>query len=84
VLRLAMPLTAVCAASMGLRRILVTAFVLAALLVWPASAWLAGILTAPVQREVRGNESKSLDNLHLEKPNRVGCLHGEQVPQENV
>ena len=63
VLRLAMPLTAVRAASRGLRSILVTAFVLAALAVWLVSAWLAGTLTAPVQRLVQAARRISRGDL---------------------
>jgi two-component system phosphate regulon sensor histidine kinase PhoR len=53
VLRLALPLTAVEAASRDLRTALVGAFVLAAVVLLGLSSWLAGALTAPVERLVR-------------------------------
>jgi two-component system phosphate regulon sensor histidine kinase PhoR len=53
VVRLALPLTAVQAASRELRRALVSVFAVAGVVLLVLSSWLAGALTSPVERLVR-------------------------------
>ena len=75
VLRLAMPLTAVEAETLELRRTLVVAFLISTAAVWLVSLWLAGSLSAPIQRLAHVARRLERGDLEARIPDlRVGEL----------
>lgn len=75
VLRLAEPMQTVADTSRWLRRVILTVFAVALLLVWVVSYLIAGALTAPVQELVR--VARRVDRGDLQA--RVGAVSGAEV-----